>query len=172
VGLFIVGKSSAFGLAVDALALLAAFTGIFAERLKIERDRRNQAVKSVTTELAKNDVILKGTGFSPMAERDRTPRVYPRLLISAVETTLISGGLTNDDRLLEALHEWRDLVGEFNRRLQVTELRMIVAASEAEIVALDRALHQEGGYMDDVRDLLADLNGRLFVDAHAQRAAS
>src|SRR5947207_14769025 len=90
--------------AVNTLALLAGLSGIFAERWAAERERRNQAVSSIGTELRHNRDLLDDAAFQP-TELDRR-RVYPRLMVSAVDSAFASGALSprRDGELIEALH--------------------------------------------------------------------
>lgn len=149
--------------AVNTLALLAGLTGIFAERWAAERERRNQAVASIATELRHNRELLSDEAFRSTDLNRR--RVYPRLMISAVDSAFASGALSprRDSELIEALHRWRSTVNAVNRRLDLTESLTFTTTSATEIEQFNRALHREDGYLHGVRELLDELSGGPFA---------
>jgi hypothetical protein len=148
--------------AVNTLALLAGLTGIFAERWAAERERRNQAVSSIATELRHNRELLADAAFRPI-ELDRR-RVYPRLMVSAVDSAVDSGALSprRDGELIDTLHRWRSTVNAVNRRLDLTESLTFTTTSATEIEQFNRALHREDGYLHGVRELLDELSAGPF----------
>jgi hypothetical protein len=84
------------------------------------------------------------------------------LPVSAVDAALVSGALTErgDTELLTRLHQWRDEVTGFNRRLEITETRLFGAGAAHEAADFDRALRRGGGCLEVVRrhrGVLADL---------------
>jgi len=149
--------------AVNTLALLAGLTGIFAERWAAERERRNQAVASIGTELRHNRELLDDDAFQP-SELNRR-RVYPRLMVSAVDSAFASGALSprRDTELIDKLHRWRATVNAVNRRLDLTESLTFTTTSAAEIEQFNRALHRDDGYLHGVRELLDELSAGPFA---------
>lgn len=149
--------------AVNTLALLAGITGIFAERWAAERERRNQAISSITTELRHNRELLNDDAFQPTDLRRR--RVYPRLMVSAVDSAFTSGALSprRDGELIDALHRWRATVNAVNRRLDLTESLTFATTSDDEIEQFNRALHRDDGYLRGVRELLGELSEGPFA---------
>src|SRR2546423_2948047 len=136
--------------AVNTLALLAGLTGIFAERWAAERERRNQAVASIATELRHNRELLDDEAFQPTELNRR--RVYPRLMVSAVDSAFASGALSprRDTELIDRLHRWRSTVNAVNHRLDLTESLTFTSTSEDEIEQVNRALHRGDGHLPRV----------------------
>ncbi|MEC4020910.1 hypothetical protein QMK28_32705 [Streptomyces sp. H27-D2] len=141
---------------IQSLALIAAITGVFAERRAAARERRQQALCALADELVKNTQILDGEGFAPLPRHAPKARVYPRLVLSATDGALVSGAFSEPGHgeLLTLLHEWRDAVHDFNRRLDLAELRTYISrVPDAELIAIDDALHREGGQLESLRRL-------------------
>jgi hypothetical protein len=151
--------------AVNTLALIAGLTGIFAERWASERERRDQAVESIRTELEHNHRLLADEAFSQDPARLDRRRVYPRLMVSAVDSAFASGALSprRDNDLIEALHRWRATVSAVNRRLDLTESLTFAATSAIEVEQFNLALHRDDGYLHDVRELLGELSAGPFA---------
>jgi hypothetical protein len=151
--------------AVNTLALLAGLTGIFAERWAAERERRNQAVESIRIELEHNRRLLADEAFSQDPAQLSRRRVYPRLMVSAVDSAFASGALSprRDTELIEALHRWRATVGAVNRRLDLTESLTFGSSSADEVEQFNRALHRDDGYLHGVRELLGELSAGPFA---------
>ena len=155
--------SSRFEPAVQTLGLVAGVTGLLAERRAAARERRLLAIASLVDEFRKSAAILDDPRFARRAEASPRPRVYPRLPISATDSAMISGALAEpgDAELLRRLHTWRDEVNGFNRRLDLTELRLFTTGLYGEIGEFERALHRDDGYLNElcrhVRELLAYL---------------
>jgi hypothetical protein len=149
--------------AVNTLALLAGLTGIFAERWAAERERRKQAMESIRVELAHNEHLLADEAFRPTQLNRR--RVYPRLMVSAVDSAFASGALSprRDGELIEKLHLWRSTVNAVNRRLDLTESLTFGTTSVDEVREFNQALHRDGGYLYGVRDLLGELSAGPFA---------
>lgn len=149
--------------AVNTLALLAGLTGIFAERWAAERERRNQAMASIRIELAHNESLLADEAFTPTQLNRR--RVYPRLMVSAVDSAFASGALSprRDAELIEKLHRWRSTVNAVNRRLDLTESLIFGTTSTDEVREFNQALHRDGGYLHGVRELLGELSAGPFA---------
>lgn len=147
--------------AVNTLTMVAGLTGIFLERFAAAADRREQVLHAAADELAANERILSER-FRP--DESGRSKVFPRLAISAVDLAVVSGALDHprDTELVGLLHGWRDTVVQFNRRLDLTEMRtFIVAASDSERRALHDRLHSADGFLAETRDKLAQLTASL-----------
>lgn len=157
--------ASRFEPAVQTLGLLAGLTGILAERRAAARERRHLALVTLADELRRGISILNDPQFAPSKETPR-PRVYPRLPVSATDAALISGALAerSDGDLLRLLHNWRDEVKGFNRRLELTEIRIFTSGMPAEIGDFERALHRSNGYLNQIRHLLRGLQNHLAAN--------
>lgn len=151
--------------AVNTLALLAGLTGIFAERWAAERERRAQAIESIRTELAHNRLLLADDAFSPDTRQLTRRWVYPRLMLSAVDSAFASGALhpRRDVDLIDLLHRWRAKVNAVNRRLDLTESLTFASTSNEEVEQFNRALHRDDGYLRGVRGLLDELSVGPFA---------
>lgn len=149
--------------AVNTLALLAGITGIFAERWAAERERRLQAVESIRSELVHDSEVLDDAAFQPDPDAYRRRRVYPRLVVSAVDSAFASGALSyrRDGELIAKLHAWRDMVNTVNRRLDLTESLTFATASTDEVEQFSKALHRSDGYLTGARELLTNLQSYL-----------
>jgi hypothetical protein len=147
---------------VNVLVVLAALSGIFAERWAAARQRRAEALRALADELRRDADVLGGPEFTG-GGHPAGPTVYPRLPVSAVDTALVSGALDpgRDAALLPFLHRWRDAAAGFNRRLDLTESLLFGAGSAADQERLRAALHQSGGYLDRLRRDLADLTAQV-----------
>ncbi|MCQ8773389.1 hypothetical protein [Streptomyces telluris] len=157
------GRDEHFEPAASGLALVAAITGVYAERRAAARERRAQALYALADELVKNTELL-GTGFAPLDRFAPRARVYPRLLQSATDAALVSGVFSGPghDELVALLHRWRDAVHDFNRRLDLTELRTYVSrVPPEELLAIDEAMHRPGGQLDGLRRLRSSVEELL-----------
>jgi len=154
--------ASRFEPAVQTLGLLAGLTGVLAERRAAARERRHLTLVTLMDELRRGVSILDDPQFAPTKESPR-PRVYPRLPVSATDAALISGALAerSDDGLLRLLHNWRDEVNGFNRRLELTEIRIFTPGMPTEVAEFERTLHRRNGYLNQIRHHLRDLQGYL-----------
>ncbi|HVK20364.1 MAG TPA: hypothetical protein VM677_03290 [Actinokineospora sp.] len=152
------GPGERFEPAVNTLALLAGITGIFAERWAAQRERRQQAIESIESELAHNRQTLAGAEFSADAPPGR--KLYARLLHSAVDAAFTSGALSprKDTELISRLHRWRGEVSSVNRRLELTELLVFTTASADEAEDFDQALRT---FMPTVRSHLDEVETYL-----------
>lgn len=144
--------------AVGTLGMLGALTGVLAERRVAARDKRDTVLLTLRDELRRAAEVLAGPGFA-----DGPPSVYPRLPASAVNAALVSGALSEhaDADLLNRLHRWRDEVTGFNRRLELTETRLLATAAVHEAADFHRALRRVGGYLEEVRAHRAALADHL-----------
>ncbi|MFF7730018.1 hypothetical protein [Streptomyces sp. NPDC008001] len=150
------GRDGRFEPATSGLALVAAITGVYAERRAAARERRAQALHALADELAKNTELLTGGGFAPLDRYAPKARVHPRLVQSATDAALVSGVFSGPGHagLVALLHRWRDAVHDFNRRLDLTELRTYVTRVPAEeLLAIDDAMHRPGGQLDALQQL-------------------
>jgi len=148
---------------VQALGLLAGITGVLAERRASARERRQLVLTSLNTELLSCASVLADPQFITTTGEQPRRRVYKRLPISATDSALTSGALAErgDEELLRRLHQWRDAVNGFNRRLDLTELRIFLAANQNEVHQFDKVLHENDGYLDRLRLQLANLQQYL-----------
>jgi hypothetical protein len=151
--------------AASTFTLFAAVVGIPAERWAASRERRNRALHALRQELAKNREVTADDRFTTPLGATAARKVYPRLLVSAVDTALISGAFDarQDQELLSQLYEWRDAVRELNRRLDLTEIHLFTVPSigSYELRSFEEALRGEGGYFRYVCDKLDELGQRL-----------
>lgn len=155
--------------AVGLLGILGGLTGILAERRAAANDRRKAIRATLLDELNRTATILADATFD-------TPhvQVYPRLPLSAVDAALTSGVLLepSDTELLNQLHQWRDVVNGFHRRLELTETRVFAAGATHEANDLHRALHREGGFLEHIRGRLTQLLALLQPPASRLRVES
>jgi hypothetical protein len=138
--------------AVGLVGMLGGLAGMLAERRTATAERRTAVFASVTDELRRAAVILADPRFDAVA-----PCVYPRLPVSAAAAAVLSGHV--DAGALARLHRWRAEADDFNRRLELTELRLLTAGAAHEAGDYARALR--GGYLDHVRAHLATLRRTL-----------
>jgi hypothetical protein len=138
--------------AVGLLGMLGGLAGVLADRRAAVTERRGAVLATLAEELRRAAGILADPRFDRIA-----PCVYPRLPVSATDAAVLSGVLTGD--LLARLHHWRAEANDFNRRLDLTEMRLLGAGAAHEAVDYARALR--GGYLDHVRAHLAALRGDL-----------
>lgn len=145
--------------AVQVTGLVACLSGVLVERRAAAKQRRRLAMAVLAEELATCGTIFDDPRFAPRNGTSQRPHVYPRLPTSAVESVLISGVLYEhgDVELVRRLSAWRELANGFNRRLDLTELRLFTVASHEEIGEVERALHRNGGYLNELRREVADL---------------
>lgn len=148
--------------AVNTLILVAGLTGILLDRLTREAERRAEVLGAVTDELAENQRLLADERFD--AGQARRRRVYPRLVVSAVDLALTSAVLARpaDAELHRMLHRWRDTVHEFNRRLDLTEIRTFSESiTDKELEGFHRALHSADSFLVATRETLTELRAQL-----------
>ncbi|MET9648427.1 hypothetical protein ACFZB6_32860 [Streptomyces syringium] len=165
------GSDSRFEPVASGLALVAAITGVYAERRAAARERRAQALYALTDELVKNSELLAGESFLPQDPLAPKARVYPRLVQSATDATLVSGAFSEPghDALIALLHRWRDAVHDFNRRLDLAELRTYVSQVPAEeLLAIDEAMRRPGGQLDGLCRLRDELE-RLLRERYGRQ---
>jgi hypothetical protein len=150
--------ASRFEPAVQLFGLLGGLTGVLAERRTSARERRHLALVTLIGELRRDASILADPQYAPSKEAPR-PRVYPRLPVSATDAALTLGALAerSDDELLRRLHNWRDEVNGFNRRLELTEFISFTSGNPAEVADFERALHRSDGYLSQIRRDLPEL---------------
>ena len=163
IGWFI--SSPEFEPLITTLALLATVTALVVERLVSVRERRHELLYSLVHELFLNRNILIDPRFNLDNPPDGEPRVYPRLHVSTLETAIASGAFTasRDRKLFKWMHRWKQRAGEFNRRLDLSELRTFMNPSAEEI----EAFHNEmttGIVLSDTRSALAELWTILLED--------
>lgn len=146
-----------------ALALVAAVSGIPADRWAADAQRRQRALLSLRQELRQNRDILADRRFRP--EHQGIGQVYPRLMLGAVDTAFISGGFdaSRDKALVEQLLAWRNVAKDLNRRLDMTELRLLTVErlSGDELSALRAILDRPDGYFVLAAGQLDELEAAL-----------
>jgi hypothetical protein len=146
-----------------ALALIAAVSGIPADRWAAEAQSRTRALVSLRHELDQNTEILADSRFLP--ESQSIGQVYPRLMLGAVDTAFISGVFASprDRELLRRLLTWRNTSEDFNRRLDITEIRLctIERLSGDELSALRDMAKEPQGYFALVVRQMGELREAL-----------
>lgn len=128
------GKSK-FEPGLTVIGLFATMTGVFAERFASSYERKRELMIAFYRELGKNREILKDSRFKLEPAQLNNPVVFPRL-ISSVAETAIASGVFEEEKYRDVffyLNEWRDIVNEFNHRLEITELRTFTNDSPEEI---------------------------------------
>lgn len=154
-GLSVKTRGVDFHLIVETIAVAAALTGVYAERIATRVERRHAAVRAVREELEDNIALLEGDPrFEPQNVGQPEPRIYPRLAVAAAESCLAQAALTDDGDAQRAdeLAQWREKAGTFNRTLGVIELVCYgvgFADHDAPkvITAADQELQEERGKM-------------------------
>ena len=145
------------------MALLAAISGIPADRWAVASERRAQMVAALRRELAENRQFFTDTSFLP--ENQGLGQVYPRLKLSAVETALLTGSFDghNDGEIQRHLFDWRNAAEGLNRRLDLTELRLCTIAqlSPLEMRVLRGISQGEESYLSRTLIRLNALNTTL-----------
>ena len=175
-GIAVVGAVSAGGDAqlqnvVTSLALVAAITGIYANRRALGLERRSLALGALSEEIEHNLGVLDDAAFQPMTPSEPA-RVYPRLQLSAVDATLASRALDagRDSDLVRDLHRWRNAANELNRRLDLAETIAFLSGSEAVTAQqLDAGLHQPDGHFERARDRLRRMDHLVAAFAGERR---
>lgn len=135
---------------LTGLGLLATITGIFGERWASVNEKRIEFLRALLNECGSNEVILSDSRFDPNSHKPGRPIVFPRLIISVTETAIASDVFTErqDRELFSLLHQWRHTANEFNRRLDITELRTFTNLSPQEIRSLYEALQESKEFND------------------------
>ncbi|MBB5118291.1 hypothetical protein AF335_30330 [Streptomyces eurocidicus] len=156
--------------ATSGLALVAAVTGVYAERRAAARERRTQALHALADELVKNTELL-GTGFAPLDPQAPRARVHPRLVQSATDAALVSGVFSEPghEELVTLLHRWRDGVHDFNQRLDLVEVRTYISEVPiTDLLDIDESMQRPGGRLDGLRQLRAGLE-ELLRERYAEQ---
>ncbi len=145
-------KNPDFESGLSALGLFASITGIFAERWASANEKRTELLVALVYEFRANAVILSDSRFGANSHDSGQPVVFPRLVVSVTETAIASGAFTERSyrELFLLLHQWRDTVNEFNRRLDITELRTFMNPSPQEIRSFYRALRESSSFQEAV----------------------
>ena len=104
---------------------------------------RNRLLYSLAGELYVNVNILQDEKFGQLNAESGATIVYPRLLRTVLDQAIASGVFVHahDRDLFQMLHTWSEMLNEFNRRLDITELRnlsVIPATPSARATILDR----------------------------------
>jgi len=166
-GAFVDNSTNRYQPAAEIFAYSAAIVGVFAERLARQSEARQQTISSINAELKTNEDILADKAFAVGGGNAGRPHIYPRLRISAVDDAFANTrvSLLNDADLVNGLREWRDKVSDFNRRLDITELRGFTVADVTERGDMHRRLVQQSGWLAELRADLAQLQQHL-CDRH------
>lgn len=143
-------KEKNFEPLLTGLGLLATITGIFGERWASANEKRREFLRALLNECRSNEVILSDSRFNPNSHKPGRPIVFPRLIISVTETAIASDVFAErqDRELFSLLHQWRHSANEFNRRLDITELRTFTNLSPQEIRSLYEALQESKEFSD------------------------
>lgn len=143
-------QAGSFEPLLTGLGLLATITGIFGERWASANEKRIEFLRALLNECSSNDVILSDSRFNPNSHKPGRPIVFPRLIISVTETAIASDVFAErqDRELFSLLHQWRHTANEFNRRLDITELRTFTNLSPQEIRSLYEALQESKEFND------------------------
>lgn len=148
IGAFLIGVAGIvragvtdYHLDVETVAVLAALTGVYAERRAAAAERRRTAVKAVQKELDDNVALLGSDArFRPQDKSRPQPHLYPRVSITATETCLAQDALTEDGDADRAatLSAWRERAETFNRGVNLMELLFfgihLITPEETEIM--------------------------------------
>ena len=134
--------------AVEGIGFIGALIGVLAERRVKAREIRRQTLSTIVDELARNREVLGDTAFRIRTLRPGLPQLYPRLRHSAIDTAFATGAVLDirDPRTATMLHGWRAEVTEFNRRLDLTELREVIIGERREFHELHAALTRPRGW--------------------------
>ena len=151
-------QGGSFESILTGLGLLATITGIFGERWASAYEKRIEFLRALLNECISNTEILSNERFNSNLHQQGRPIVFPRLMMSVTETAIASGVFAErqDRELFSLLHQWRHTANEFNRRLDITELRTFTNLSSQEIHSLYQAL-QESKEFNDARNLTTQL---------------
>jgi hypothetical protein len=157
--------------ALTSLALLATITGLFIDRWLAAKERRKELLYALAHELYMNLQVLSDPLFRQDTKLNKVPSVYPRLYIGTLETVIASGAFIQqrDRRLFHFMHLWRQRASEFNRRLDITELRTFMNPTEDEITTF-RNLLTGGVVLLETQKVLQDLSTH-FTDNYAKESA-
>ena len=137
---------------LTVLGLLATITGIFAERWASAYEKKREFICALENEYISNRAILSDHRFKVNSHNSGRPIVFPRLIMSVTEAALASDVFAErkDRKLFSLLHQWRNTVNEFNRRLDITELHVFMKSSPQEIISLYEALQKSKEFNDAV----------------------
>ncbi len=150
---------------VTSLALLASIVGYFAERLHSEKENRRSQLQILIHEICNNISVLTSQPLTPDTIVTNKPLIYPRLYVSALQSVIASGLFNSkkDKKLFKLLHSSQQRTLEFNRCLDITELRTFSKLDPAEIKALHNGALNSNA-RKNVNDVLAELSALLLSD--------
>ncbi len=150
--------------ALTSTVLLATITGLFIDRWLSSRERRHELLFALVHELYMNIRVLGDPLFVSETVAETRPRVYPRLYTATLETVIASAAfIERKDRILfRLLHSWRQRAGEFNRRLEVTELCTFTKPTSDLLLAFRKALIS-GRVLGITRATLQELSSHLIA---------
>jgi hypothetical protein len=180
IGAFLVGVTgivrvgvSDYHLDVETLAVLAALTGVYAERRAAAVERRRTAIKAVQKELDDNIVLLGSDArFKPQDKAKPEPHLYPRVSITATEACLAQDALIEEDdaECAATLSSWRERAETFNRGVNLMELLFfgihLIAPRETDIM-----LRVDDELQKRITEMIAETrNVRELLNSASQRA--
>jgi len=156
--------------ALTSIALIATIMGLFIDRWLANRERRQELLHALAHELYTNLQVLADPVFHPDIEPRKVPTVYPRLFVATLETVIASGAFieNRDRRLFQLMHSWQERAKDFNRRLDITELRTFTNPSEDEISRVRNTL-TSGKVLSETKRVLQELSSHL-VDNYAKES--
>lgn len=163
-------SSPDFEPALTSIALLATITGLFIDRWLATKERRQELLYALAHELYMNLQVLADPLFRPDTEPKKEPSVYPHLYVATLETVIASGAFieNRDRRLFHLMHSWRQLAQEFNKRLDITELRTFTNTSADEIERFRNSL-TSGQVLGETKRVLQELSTHL-VDNYSKES--
>ena len=94
---------------------------------------RNRLLYSLAGELWVNLNILKDDKFERIDEAASQALIYPRLQRTVLDQAIASGAFVHahDEDLFEMIYKWSEILEEFNRRLDLTEVRSLAVVTDA-----------------------------------------
>ena len=149
--------------ATSSLGLIAAVTGIYAERYTAAMERRQEATKAVIAECERNATTFTDERFDRDRKGRGRPKVYPRFSSSATDRVLTAAVFSpkTDPALIRALSEWSTVCQELNHRLDLTELMIFSSPSAERVESFDRAFHRAAGPFEYAHEVLRRLQDEI-----------
>jgi len=151
-------------------ALLATVLAVFVDRWLTKKERRQELLYALGHELYVNRNVIADPVWRPSAGAAPVPKVYPRVFTATLDTVIGSGAFNDpgDRKLFNLLHRWREEATEFNRRLDITELRTFMNPHSEELTAWQMRL-AEGAVIAQTRGTLTELT-ELLLDSYSKES--
>lgn len=148
---------------ITFILILAAILGIFVERWAALKEKRKELLHALAHELYKNMSIVNDSKFNSNSTNVEKFVVFPRLTNFVVETSIVSGAFISEkDRdFFKLLYSWHEHSTEFNNRLDLTEIAMMLDPSPSNIKAWRSRLN-EGVTLSIVRKSLGEIVAHLL----------